>query len=267
MTLAEIWRSDVLRTHHAPRRLTAVCVLTALLAGCAPEASEVPTAARVALINHSSPADDYFNGHFCGAALVKPDIVATASHCIEGKRAELIDVVVGADNLCNNAPVHGERLPVVEVVTQAPPLHEMSLLRLKRPSSARPLALSDPGTASDKLFAVGWGRLSTAGVSPCEIKGSEQVQIDPGHCADYFRALGLDETDRPFFTCAEPAESAKHNTCQGDSGGPILRMAADAWELHGITLGGSSCSVEASGIYISSRSIADALEAGFSNAR
>lgn len=68
-----------------------------------------PSAYRAALGNASSLATDVFGGRFCGGVLAAASLVLTVRHCIQGLKAAQIDAMVGANNLCRDVAIDGER--------------------------------------------------------------------------------------------------------------------------------------------------------------
>lgn len=236
-----------------------VCIAANLLASCAAAGPGTPEAARVALVNHSSPADDLYNGQFCGGALVGPSVVATASHCVEGKRPGLIDVVVGAENLCKTAPIVGERLRVVEIISQSSSNPQISLLRLESHSDSGPLHIAEAGVGEELKF-VGWGRTSDGGTPPCRTKNIILKRVGFEQCEMYLKPLDASDLSRDLFVCAIPRSQSSLNTCQGDSGSPVISFREGQWAVAGLTLGGATCEADSPGIYISAESIQAALK-------
>jgi hypothetical protein len=51
--------------------------------------------------------------HFCGGALIAPDMVVTAAHCTAGSSPGDFDVVLGRHDLSTN---DGERIPIAEII-------------------------------------------------------------------------------------------------------------------------------------------------------
>ncbi|WP_104054282.1 MULTISPECIES: trypsin-like serine protease [unclassified Arthrobacter] len=223
----------------------------------APAASPVAeAAARVVLINHSSPADDYYSGHFCGAVLIEADLIATVSHCVEGKDASIIDAVIGAGNLCKGSQIPGERLRVTSIRVPAPPHQEIAFLRLASASSAQPVAL----TAAQPVrgISVGWGSLSDGGTPPCEVKSTEQQTVSSAECDQYAEAVGSYSAGGDTYLCALPSAGTRLNTCQGDSGGPLITAVAGQELVYALTLGGGSCRVDSPGLYVTAAAVAAA---------
>ncbi|MFE2432655.1 serine protease [Streptomyces sp. NPDC059373] len=234
-------------------------LLAGLLAGHAdsvPAATgtAAPAAASVAaLINASAPRDDLLGGQFCGGVLVAQRLVLTAAHCVTGRRTGSVDVVVGAENLCRNAPIEGQPLHVRSVVLH-PDIDganvDAALLILDGKARATPVRIPT-STATDTPAsgtAFGWGRDGYGGVQPCHRQAVPLRFIPSGRCAQAQRNLGL--VPHPAWQlCAIPASAATRNTCTGDSGGPVLGHNLPATFI-GLVSWGPSCRVDDVGVYV-----------------
>lgn len=238
--------------------LAVLLLLGICISSCAPPTS--PDGSRVALVNRSAPTEDLFNGQFCGGVLIAPDLVATVTHCVSTMSAQVVDVVVGAGNLCKTAAVQGERLQVEEIIKAEPPNEQLSLLRLKGVATGRPLGLTSSSPENGKkVVALGWGQQSDGGVPPCTVKQLPLEIVGMAGCADYAGHLDPSFSQEGSFVCALPSEGEPYNTCQGDSGGPLIVKEGEDWQVAGITLGGASCASDSPGIYIATAAIQDAL--------
>ncbi|GAB3535267.1 hypothetical protein GCM10027403_12510 [Arthrobacter tecti] len=146
----------------------------------------MPAGSRVALINRSAPTDDLFSAQFCGGVLIAPDLVATVTHCVATLNTQIVDVVIGADNLCNTATVQGERLQVAEIITAEPPNEQLSLLRLTSDAKDQALDLASRSMESGReVVALGWGQQTDGGVPPCRVKQLPLETVDMARCTDY----------------------------------------------------------------------------------
>jgi len=219
-----------------------------------------------AIILASAPLDDVSASQFCTGALVAPDLVVTAAHCVEGKRADRIDVILDADNLCSPDPISGERVHVAAIEPFSSGA-DAALLRLVTASARHsPIALHDgelrPG---NELDAWGWSSSSIGGASSCRVTTRPLRAVPLDHCRLELDAesaeIGSDaDSDRGFvpardsvadYLCALP--TGTRNTCLGDSGGPLF--TSDRHELAAITLSGRGCGANDPGLYLTATAI------------
>ncbi|MET7474982.1 trypsin-like serine protease [Streptomyces sp. NPDC005648] len=224
--------------------------VTATTAPTGPDTSPV-----VALVNASSPAGDLFNGQFCGGVLIASDLVLTAAHCVRVRRPGTVDAVVGADNLCRNAPVPGSRMHVRRIILypsgRGTDAALLVLTGRARTTPARLPARGDqtPATATE----FGWGRNGYGGVAPCRRTAVPLRFVPANRCTAAQRALGITPyPDRQL--CAVPGPDATRNTCTGDSGSPLLSGGSPAAVL-GIVSWGPSCRVNDVGVYVRAGSL------------
>jgi secreted trypsin-like serine protease len=220
-----------------------------------------PVRGVVAIMAASAPIDDIFNGQLCGGVLIKPDVVLTAAHCVAGRAAARIRVVVGADNLCRDRPIDGVRTQAVEVTPHPDHDHDaggfdLATLRLTESMPGawtRMRAELTSGVAD--AAALGWGRASPGGVPPCRLMKRPMKILDAADCA---ARLAIDSarvgSDRAFdpdaMLCAVPAEPGEQGVCTGDSGGPLI-VGDDlaTGSVVGIVSWGRGCGADGPGVY------------------
>ena len=193
----------------------------------------------------------------CGAAVVAPTTVLTASHCVTGVGSALA-VGVGTGI---NPHVGGEVIGVRRVVLapDADPAtfsHDVAVLVLDHavPGSVVPVAVATP--ADDATMLAGGARVEVAGVGqtdnvdPSTVAATElrsaamevtpaascKVEIENGSRAvmndDEFCTNGVPGTDRHVHDVGDP--------CYGDSGGPIVSLRKGAPVLVGLVSTGTA---------------------------
>ncbi|HEX6341918.1 serine protease [Umezawaea sp.] len=182
---------------------------------------------------------------FCGGALVAPDRVVTAAHCLTEQLAltkrdrspQAIRVVAGRSDLRAGGPsvrVAGVwKHPDFREVTKG---DDVAVLTLSEPLPQATVPLVDAGdTASyapgTGATVLGWGR-TAEGAEPSPTLRQVDVPVvsdaDCGRAVPRFRPDGM--------VCAGLPEGGK-DACEGDSGGPMVVRG----RLVGVVSYGTGC--------------------------
>ncbi len=189
-----------------------------------------------------------FYGHFCGAALIRPNWLLTAAHCVEGLRPSEVEAVVGVHDLRNDSVT---RIDVREILMHPDydPYSldaDIALVGLSRSLIDGTVGLISSGNSltGETAITMGWGYTDPDRLSPSETLQQVSLPIVSNWTcnAAFNDYAGYPYTD-PItvnMVCAGEVRGGK-DACIGDSGGPLIVMEGGEWRLAGLVSWGEGC--------------------------
>ncbi|CAN8013912.1 unnamed protein product, partial [Ixodes persulcatus] len=192
--------------------------------------------------------------YLCGGSIIKPDIVVTAAHCLEGHpggvlvRAGLLDL--------NNPPkysqlCHVQRFAVHKSYIYPIGSNDIALLKLVEPfdfgkSQGHIGAVCLPAKdrpLENNVVVTGWGDTSYGGPASSHLLAVSVPVLSSMTCASQPEII----YDSKIMFCAG---SPGKDSCSGDSGGPAVVKESEPAILVGVVSFGHGCAeAPAYGVY------------------
>ncbi|KAI9291463.1 trypsin-like serine protease [Neoconidiobolus thromboides FSU 785] len=191
-----------------------------------------------------------YGEYFCGATLIRDDMIITAAHCAGGLIAPLdtFEVQLHRHNLTKS--LSQENGKAYKVINRWVPLdydrdtlyNDIAIFQFDNPSKKRSnVCLDDQLDHKEgmRVTALGWGATKLLGANTDVLQEVWLPLASKKTCIDVYKQQ-LNYTIIKTQICAGYRQGGK-DTCQGDSGGPLFSYINDKPLLVGITSNGISC--------------------------
>jgi secreted trypsin-like serine protease len=173
---------------------------------------------------------DQAGNHFCGAALIKPNVAVTAAHCVQGQNAQDLQVRVGTTDRTTG----GETAKVTQATVH--PAYDsvitghndIAVIKLDTQLRATPIDIGTTPAVTAPIRILGWGltcKTRGCGDPPVELQELETQVLFDDSC---------DGADGPNELCVANANFGG-GACFGDSGGPAVVADGNHFTLVGVT--------------------------------
>jgi len=194
----------------------------------------------------ASLRDPFFDATFCGGALIAPQYILTAGHCIKTDEMDII-ATFGTNESTGSGSGGVVEIPVIEgfrhpMYKKKEHLYDVGLLKLKKPIKRKTAKLCARDGSDNKVgtmaTVMGWGK--TEDSSDMASPVLEQLTIpviSNAECGKFKKYVGRVTEG---MLCAGTGDGK--DTCNGDSGGPLI---VDKDVLIGCVSWGSKCGEQA----------------------
>ncbi|HFF6218547.1 MULTISPECIES: serine protease [Stenotrophomonas] len=216
-----------------------------IIGGEAAQAGEYPF---MVSIQRLSSGDSDHDRHWCGATLISPSWILTASHCVQGDRPADLAVLGGATTLSGEPSARASNIKAIHMhpaYNSGNSLeHDVALIQLSAPlEGAQPVNLRLQPDASylkpGRAFTViGWGDTDGGDgrLYPTQLQTVQVPFVAFNECQQAYGG----ELSRGKVICAGREGM---DSCQGDSGGPLLLRLSEGWTQFGVVSWGEGCAL------------------------
>src|SRR6266540_2002955 len=164
--------------------------------------------------------------HFCGAALIRPNWVETAKHCVVDEAPSSMQVRVGSTNRTSGGTV----ARVSRIVLHPSGSSDVAVVQLATSVPYQPIQIADAVPVGSAIRLLGWG----ATCDPCNAPLPVILQqLDTTVLPDSRCGTGAPEL------CVSNVDGWR-GACYGDSGGPAVLRVGGTWRLAGTTTAGTT---------------------------